>query len=125
MGVRLPIAGSLLCVLALVTGAQVIGWHFHDCIVCVGIQSPEQRKDPYEGGCKELPESLLTRVFENASLVKKSAPFFAFQLVSHIQPAASEAPNFTQHDDIFVQSAQLCFAECRDFAIFPIPPPQA
>jgi hypothetical protein len=106
-----------------------MGWHLHDCLVDRSVHAPEQNQETHpEGHCPELPESLLTRLFEYADWIKR-IPAILAQLATlpagPIGPAIQIAPHFRHFHTGLGESAQICFSLSRNRALFSIPPPLA
>ncbi|MBL8019396.1 MAG: hypothetical protein JNM27_07005 [Leptospirales bacterium] len=127
MGTSRAVAASILIGIIAMTGAQIIGWHLHDCFVDRGVHAPEPQQQDPEDDCRELPESLLSHLFENASWKEKAVTLLSqiFTLTPDQPSVAPPTPTFTQFQTILGDSAQICISLTRDRALLSIPPPIA
>lgn len=108
------------------TGAQIIGWHLHDCFVDRSVHAPEPKQQTPEEDCPELPESLLTRLFENANWIERAGGLFSqISTLTPGEPFVAPPPTAAQFHTILGDSAQICISLTRDHALLAIPPPIA
>ncbi len=127
MGTSRAVAASILMGIIAMTGAQIIGWHLHDCFVDRGVHAPEPQKQDSQEDCRELPESLLSRLFEDANWQEKAVALLAqiFTLTPDQPSVAPPTLTLTQFQTILGDSAQICISLTRDHALLSIPPPIA